>query len=242
MGVRDLAPHIHLFTSHHQTPLHGTSHPNLGIDRFESKRSRTRSKMLLGCRVPMPVKADVTSARRRVSASSTHQSLEGERGFYSRRDVFIGFAGASFFLSLPSFAAESPLGIGQPVRPALSPAAYARIIRDQHDIVISLLRELAQRGAFTELSLSLVLPPFDAFRQACYFIPWALVPVNEAAGTELERIYSEQIRPCWMALDAAALAAASDGEAAPSVDKAIDAFDKATLVFMTGEAKCTAGG
>jgi hypothetical protein len=120
----------------------------------------------------------------------------------------------------------SPLGIGQPVRPALPAPSYVATLRRKRDETLSSLRALSDSGDFKGLSDSLVLSPFDDVRQACFYLPWAVVAQDEAAGTRLETEW-QKVRVQWMNLDATALAAARFEKEDSDVSQAIDGFAQA---------------
>jgi hypothetical protein len=127
--------------------------------------------------------------------------------------------------------ATSPLGIGQPVRPARPAQAYVKEIARRREETLQSLRGYAAAGQFKELSDSLVLSPFDDLRQACFYLPWAVVPLDEAAGTELEGAW-EAVRAGWMNLDTVSLAAARFDGDEPEVTAAIDAFQRALDAYQ----------
>ena len=93
------------------------------------------------------------------------------------------------------------------------------------------MRAFAAAGQFKELSDSLVLSPFDDLRQSCYYLPWAVVSFDEAAGTELEGAW-EAVRAAWVNLDTVSLAAARFDGDEPEVSAAIDTFQRALDAYQ----------
>lgn len=120
---------------------------------------------------------------------------------------------------------ESPLGVGQPVRPALPARAYVAEIRKVREETLASLRGYVEVGDFRALSDSLVLSPFDDLRQSCFYLPWAVVATDEAAGTALETAWQE-LRQRWIQLDSVSLAAARFEREDSDVNAAIDAFQR----------------
>ena len=66
----------------------------------------------------------------------------------------------------PDPAADSPLGMGQPVRPALAPPAYVEQIARSRGPAFDELRQLAADGEYSRLSYALFLGPFYELQQA----------------------------------------------------------------------------
>jgi hypothetical protein len=94
------------------------------------------------------------------------------------------------------------------------------------------LKELRSKLASSEyhaLSESLFLSPFDDLRQACYFLPWAvLAEGDETSGVQLEDAYVG-VRAAWKAIDDAALAADRGLGDDNSVEGAIRSFENAVV-------------
>jgi len=140
---------------------------------------------------------------------------------------------ASLLLAPPALAAEpaaNPLGVGQPVRPALPASAYAATIRRKRAEVLAQLRQLDANGDYEGIKLALFISPFDDLRQACYFLPWAVVASDEAAGTALEDAYLS-VRAAWKGLDDSAVAASQDESKEGGVSVAVAAFETALTEF-----------
>ena len=152
-----------------------------------------------------------------------------------RRRAVLQLPAAAVLLLVPlrGRAAEeaSPLGMGQPVRPALPAQAYVKEIRRRREETLQSLRAYAQAGQFKELSDSLVLSPFDDLRQACFYLPWAVVSLDEVAGTELEGAW-QTVRSAWENLYTVSLAAARFEGDEPEVRAAIDTFEQAVYAYQ----------
>lgn len=152
-----------------------------------------------------------------------------------RRRAVLQIPAAVVLLLAPAHARSaeetSPLGIGQPVRPARPAQAYVKEISRRREDTLQSLRAFAAAGQFKELSDSLVLSPFDDLRQSCYYLPWAVVSFDEAAGTELEGAW-EAVRAAWVNLDTVSLAAARFDGDEPEVSAAIDTFQRALDAYQ----------
>ena len=121
---------------------------------------------------------------------------------------------------------ENPLGEGQPVRPALPAAAYVKQLRLQRAPALAELRRLIEAGDFSGVSAALFIAPFDDVRQAAFYLPWAVVATNQAAGTELENRWIA-LRATWKGIDDAAISAARFAADDAEVTAAVDAFASA---------------
>ena len=130
--------------------------------------------------------------------------------------------------TLPAHAADAPdaLGEGQPVRPALPAAAYVKQLRANRAPALADLRRRIDAGDFTGVSLALFVSPFDDLRQACFFLPWAVVTTDEPAGVALQEKYIA-LRATWKGIDDAALSAARYQADAEDVSAAVAAFESA---------------
>lgn len=145
----------------------------------------------------------------------------------SRRDALCLLATLPLLSARRAAAAEAnPLGEGQPVRPAFPAAAYVRQLRSKKGDTFASLHSFLLDGDYSGLSNSLVLSPFDDLRQACYYLPWALVTESEPAATQLQEAYIA-LRGRWKGLDDAALAAARFQADDADVRAAVAAFREA---------------
>lgn len=57
--------------------------------------------------------------------------------------------------------------------------AYLQILRDARRASWPLVAQKIASGSWIELSQVLVQPPFDDVRQACFYIPWALLQSDD---------------------------------------------------------------
>jgi hypothetical protein len=103
-------------------------------------------------------------------------------------------------------------------------------LRTNRPLAFAQLRRLIADGDFAGISVELVLGPFDALRQACYFLPWAVVRADEAAGTSLQDGYIV-LRAAWKGLDDAAIEAARFQADEADVTAALNAFESALDAF-----------
>lgn len=94
------------------------------------------------------------------------------------------------------------------VKPALTTAQYARrILLLRSEVVDFLLQGVARRD-YRALSNNLVLAPVDDMRQACFFLPWALLEEDRVAeGLRCQLAYNELLSSL-KAFDSTLLAAA----------------------------------
>lgn len=75
------------------------------------------------------------------------------------------------------------------VRPALPTRAYAEQLADNYPKAMAQIASYLDRSRYRELSNELVLPPFDVLRQACFYLPWALLEedaVTEGIATQIK--------------------------------------------------------
>ena len=127
-------------------------------------------------------------------------------------------------LSAPARAEEV---VASPVRPALKAQAYVALIQRTKEPALQELRRLLGAADYHALSEALFLSPFDDLRQACYFLPWAvLAEGDEANGVRLEDAYV-LVRGAWKAVDDAAIAAERGLGDDDAVEAAIGAFASA---------------
>ena len=173
--------------------------------------------------MPPPSVHGVTIAPVRLSV--THTPLLQP----SRRALLVSLP-LALLAAAPAHAAESesenPLGEGQPVRPALPAAAYVKQLRAQREPALAELRRLIEAGEFNGVSAALFIAPFDDVRQAAFYLPWAVVASNQAAGTELENRWIA-LREAWKGIDDAAISAARFAADEAEMTAALDAFVRA---------------
>ena len=133
---------------------------------------------------------------------------------------------ALWFFS-PPLQARAEEVVASPVRPALKAQAYVALIRRTKEPALQELRRKLGSSDYHALSEALFLSPFDDLRQACYFLPWAvLAEGDEANGVRLEDAYVV-VRGAWKAIDDAARAAERGLGDDEAVEAAIGAFESA---------------
>ena len=81
---------------------------------------------------------------------------------------------ALWFFS-PPLQARAEEVVASPVRPALKAQAYVALIRRTKEPALQELRRKLGSSDYHALSEALFLSPFDDLRQACYFLPWAVL-------------------------------------------------------------------
>ena len=77
-------------------------------------------------------------------------------------------------------------------------------IQKERGAAFETLRRLANNLKFSQLDNELLLAPFDDVKQAAYFLPWALVKLDEDAGVGAQNAYL-RFRERLVELDAAAI-------------------------------------
>lgn len=115
---------------------------------------------------------------------------------------------------------------GSYVKPALSVREYVEEIDKERDAAFATLRALCASSKFAALSNELVLAPTDDVRQAAYYLPWALVKLDEDAGVATQRAWSE-MRDLLTYLDATAIDASRYDAEEEDVMAGIDRVERA---------------
>ncbi|EEH58641.1 uncharacterized protein MICPUCDRAFT_56676 [Micromonas pusilla CCMP1545] len=115
---------------------------------------------------------------------------------------------------------------GSYVKPALSVREYVEEIDKERDAAFATLRALCASSKFAALSNELVLAPTDDVRQAAYYLPWALVKLDEDAGVTTQRAWSE-MRDALTYLDATAIDASRYDAEEEDVMAGIDRVERA---------------
>jgi hypothetical protein len=115
---------------------------------------------------------------------------------------------------------------GSYVKPALSVREYVEEIDKERDAAFATLRALCASSKFAALSNELVLAPTDDVRQAAYYLPWALVKLDEDAGVATQRAWSE-MRDALTYLDATAIDASRYDAEEEDVMAGIDRVERA---------------
>ena len=87
------------------------------------------------------------------------------------------------------------------------------------------LRTLADSLKFSQLDNELIRAPFDDVKQACFYLPWGLVKVDERAGVETQHAWL-RFREDLLALDAVAIDATRYMADEDDVLTAIDRLEK----------------
>ncbi|MEW5304521.1 MAG: hypothetical protein WDW36_007130 [Sanguina aurantia] len=54
----------------------------------------------------------------------------------------------------------------------------------------NLFQEYIDKGRYKIMSESLVLSPFDDVFQSCFYIPWALLPIDESRAASAQAAYN----------------------------------------------------
>lgn len=119
------------------------------------------------------------------------------------------------------------------MRPALPASAYIALLRRSREPALASLLALVEAEDYAGLSASLVISPFDDWRQAAYFLPWAVLSSDEAAATSLQEAYIA-VRAAWKGIDDAAIAAGRGLLGKADVIAAVEAFDRAVAAEEAG--------
>lgn len=77
------------------------------------------------------------------------------------------------------------------VRPALKTRQYAEQIARNYPETVAVVERYLDRRKFFDLSNELVLAPFDVLRQACFYLPWALLEEDDVpSGIKCQVAYN----------------------------------------------------
>ena len=84
------------------------------------------------------------------------------------------------------------------------PAPPLPQIQKERGAAFETLRRLAINLKFSQLDNELLLAPFDDVKQAAFFLPWALVKLDETAGVDAQNAHL-RFRERLVELDATAI-------------------------------------
>jgi len=96
---------------------------------------------------------------------------------------------------------------GSYVKPAMTVPQYMEEIEKNRAAAFATLTTLAESLKFSQLDNELLIAPFDDVKQAAFYLPWALVKLDEDAGVKTQRRWLT-FRERLIRLDAVAVDAA----------------------------------
>jgi len=89
------------------------------------------------------------------------------------------------------------------VKPALTVPQYVREIETYRDQALGELDELIESESYDKLANALVIAPFANVQQACFYIPWAMLPVDQDRSYQAQLGYL-RVQDCIDQLDKSA--------------------------------------